>query len=223
MIRKIMLNPRRGFGKIRVGIYRKGAFFVYTLDEDYMLAQFKSLLSVDSTTGQFREIQEHLVSETVALGFPVDTPHKGGVIASLGGEGNCLAVTAHVDDIGLMVRHINADGTLNVFPVGGLYPFCCVTENVRVHTRDGKVFTGAVCRTPNSVHVTEEELRAAPGDFRKNVCVVLDENVKCAAGHDVRHACIGPGALNSHGYERTHMDGLRNTYALLMEYITAKA
>ena len=46
---------------------------------------------------------------------------------------------------------------------------------------DGKVYTGCVCRTPNSIHVTEEELRATPGDFRKNVCVVLDENVKSAA------------------------------------------
>ena len=39
------------------------------------------------------------------------------------------------------------------------------------------------------------------------------------AGYDVRHAAIGPGTLNSHGYERTHIDGLRNTYLLLMEYL----
>ncbi len=342
---------------------------MYTFDEDYFLTQFKKLLAIDSTTGQFRAIQEYLAGEVGRLGFPVSTPHKGGLIADLGGEGSCLAVTAHVDDIGLMVRHVNADGTLNVCPVGGLYPFYCVTENVRVHTRDGRVFTGAVCRTPNSIHVTEEELRGTPGDFRKNVCVVLDEDVKTAAdtaalgiaagdmialeprlhvsngyiksrfiddkanaalllaamkaireqglklprkvlayfsvyeeighgasvlpeevrdilaidiaptgpqqtsdehkvsifckdsrypyhyeltselcsaarragvdyvtdvftphygsdgdtsiaaGHDVRHACIGPGTSNSHGYERTHMDGLRNTFKLLMEYI----
>ena len=40
------------------------------------------------------------------------------------------------------------------------------------------------------------------------------------AGHDVRHAAIGPGTANSHGYERTHLDGLRNTYALLLAYLT---
>ena len=43
------------------------------------------------------------------------------------------------------------------------------------------------------------------------------------AGHDVRHAAIGPGTANSHGYERTHIDGLRNTYLLLMEYISSPA
>ena len=39
------------------------------------------------------------------------------------------------------------------------------------------------------------------------------------AGHDLRHAAIGPGTSNSHGYERTHLDGLRATYELLMAYV----
>ena len=30
-----------------------------------------------------------------------------------------------------------------------------------------------------------------------------------AAGYDIRHAAIGPGTANSHGYERTHIKGLR--------------
>ena len=150
-------------------------------DEAYCLKTFERLLAADSTTGQYEAVQQVCCDILDELGISYTLTHKGGVIADLGGEGNTLCVTAHLDDIGLMVRHVNADGTLNVCPVGGLYPFYCVTENVRVHTRDGKVYTGCVCRTPNSIHVTEEELRATPGDFRKNVCVVLDENVKSAA------------------------------------------
>ena len=343
---------------------------MFTLDEKYLMDQFKNLLNIDSTTGQFREIQNYLIGELDRLGFPITVLHKGGVIADLGGEGNTLVVTAHVDDIGLMVRKINPDGTLNVCAVGGLYPFYSVTENVRVYTRDGKVYTGSVCRTPASVHVTENELKGEIGDFRKNVCIVLDQPVSTAeetralgietgdiialdprltvsegyiksrfiddkacaavllaamkeisekkiklprnvlayfsvyeeighgtswlpegvkdivaidiaptgpdqtsderkvsifakdsrfpyhyeltselraaairagvdyamdiftphygsdgdtsivAGWDVRHAAIGPGTANSHGYERTHMDALKNTYSLLMAYMT---
>ena len=150
-------------------------------DEAYCLKTFERLLAADSTTGQYEAVQQVCCDILDELGIPYALTHKGGVIADLGGEGNTLCVTAHLDDIGLMVRHVNADGTLNVCPVGGLYPFYCVTENVRVHTRDGRVYTGSVCRTPNSIHVTEEELRQTPGDFRKNVCVVLDEDVKSAA------------------------------------------
>ena len=341
-----------------------------SFDEAWCLRTFERLLAADSTTGQYEEVQAVTAAILDELGVPWRPTHKGGLIAELGGEGRTLAVTAHLDDSGLMVRHLNADGTLNVCPVGGLYPFYCVTENVRVHTRDGKVYTGAVCRTPNSIHVTEEELRGVLPDFRTNVCVVLDEDVHSAdevralgietgdmialeprfrlvngylksrfiddkacaavlltaikalreegialrrrvlayfacfeeighgtawlpedvedilaidiaplgpdqnsderkvsifakdsrfpyhwgmtnelrqtaidagadyvmdvftphygtdgdgsvlAGHDVRHAAIGPGTLSSHGYERTHLDGLRATYQLLTAYLT---
>ncbi len=151
-----------------------------SFDEQYTLDTFRALLAVDSTTGQYQAIQEKTAELIRALGFEPVFTRKGGVLADLGGEGETLVVTAHLDDIGLMVRHINADGTLNVCPVGGLYPFYCVTENVRIHTGDGRVVTGAVCRTPNSIHVTEEELRSTPGDFRKNVCVVPDAPVRSA-------------------------------------------
>ena len=329
-------------------------------DESYTLDTFQTLLSVDSTTGQFRAIQEKTAELIRSLGFEPSFTHKGGVLADLGGEGDPL-----------VVRRINPDGTLNVCPVGGLYPFYCVTENVRVYAGSGEVFTGTVCRTPNSIHVTEEELRKNMGDFRTNVCVVLDRPVRSAedtralgietgdyigleprftrsggyiksrfiddkacvavllnvmkairdnglklnrkviayfacyeelghgttwlpdgvkdilaldiaptgpdqnseehkvsifakdsrfpyhsemtaelretakkagldyvmdvftphygsdgdgsvlAGYDIRHAAIGPGTANSHGYERTHIDGLRNTFELTLAYITA--
>lgn len=342
---------------------------MYPFDKNYCVEAFRRLLAADSTTGQYEECQALLIDMLGELGYEASVTRKGGVIVDLGGEGEPLVVTAHLDDIGLMVRHINKDGTLNVCAVGGLYPFYCMMENVRVHTRDGNVFTGSVCRTPNSIHVTEEELRAALPDFRTNVCVVLDEDVKTAeetralgvetgdmialeprfaeangylkshfiddkacaavllaamktikeqrielprkvyayfafyeeighgtvtlpedtcdilaidiaptgpdqnsdehkvsifakdsrfpyhwgmtnelrqaaisagvdyvmdiftphygtdcdpaiaAGYDLRHAAIGPGTANSHGYERTHIDGLKATYELLMAYL----
>ncbi len=179
-------------------------------DEKSCLAYFEQLLSVDSTTGFYEESQRQLCALLDELGYPYETLRKGGVIADLGGEGEALCLTAHLDDIGLMVRHLNADGTLNLCPVGGLYPFYCMMENVRIHTREGKVFTGAVCRTPNSIHVTEEELRQTPPDFRSNVCVVLDEDVKCA--EDVRalgietgdSIALEPRFVFANGYLKSH-------------------
>ena len=95
-------------------------------NEEYCLNTFRSLLAIDSTTGMFREIQNRAEEEIRSLGYePIET-HKGGVLADLGGEGNDLVIAAHLDDIGLMVRRINADGTLNVCSVGGLYPVYCV-------------------------------------------------------------------------------------------------
>ena len=162
-------------------------------DKEYCIRAFRALLGADSTTGQYEQVQNVLCGLLDEIGVPYNATHKGGVIANAGGEGNALAVTAHLDDIGLMVRHVNADGTLNVCPVGGLLPVYAVMENVRVYARGGKVYTGAVCRTPNSIHVTEEEIRNELPDYRKNVCVVLDEDVKTAA--DVKALGIDTGAV----------------------------
>ena len=40
------------------------------------------------------------------------------------------------------------------------------------------------------------------------------------AGYDIRHGLIGPGVYASHNYERSHMDGVRNTFELLKTYVT---
>lgn len=46
-----------------------------------------------------------------------------------------------------------------------------------------------------------------------------DVEASLRAGYDIRHGLIGPGVYASHGYERTHIDGLMNTYLLLFNYI----
>ncbi len=46
-----------------------------------------------------------------------------------------------------------------------------------------------------------------------------DTAAALSAGHDYRHALIGPGVSASHGYERVHEDGLWNTLALLWLYL----
>jgi len=46
-----------------------------------------------------------------------------------------------------------------------------------------------------------------------------DVEATLSAGYDIKHALIGPGVAASHGYERTHMEGLENTLKLLELYL----
>ena len=48
-----------------------------------------------------------------------------------------------------------------------------------------------------------------------------DASAAIRAGYDVRHALFGAGIESSHAYERTHIDSLRNTAALLLAYVTS--
>lgn len=49
-----------------------------------------------------------------------------------------------------------------------------------------------------------------------------DAAAALSAGYDYRHALIGPGVAASHGYERTHEKGLKNTLTLLTEFLKAQ-
>ena len=46
-----------------------------------------------------------------------------------------------------------------------------------------------------------------------------DADAALTAGYDVRHGLIGAGVYASHGYERSHVDGVKNTMLLLEEYL----
>ena len=46
-----------------------------------------------------------------------------------------------------------------------------------------------------------------------------DAGAALRAGHDLRHALVGPGVQASHGYERTHRDALAGTLALVAAYV----
>ena len=46
-----------------------------------------------------------------------------------------------------------------------------------------------------------------------------DVEATLSAGYDIRHGLIGAGVYASHGYERSHMDGVRNTLLVLKGYL----
>ena len=46
-----------------------------------------------------------------------------------------------------------------------------------------------------------------------------DAEAGLRAGYGVRHSLIGAGVYASHGYERSHVDGVKNTFLLLKGYL----
>ena len=50
-----------------------------------------------------------------------------------------------------------------------------------------------------------------------------DADAALSAGKDARHGLIGAGVYASHGYERSHKDGVVNTFRLLCSYLNGNA
>ena len=63
--------------------------------------------------------------------------------------------------------------------------------------------------------------KAAGADYAVDVYPYYGSDVEATlrAGFDLKHGLIGPGVYASHGYERSHIDGVLNTLKLLASYL----
>lgn len=63
--------------------------------------------------------------------------------------------------------------------------------------------------------------KAASLDYAVDVYPHYGSDVEASlrSGYDIRHGLIGPGVYASHNYERSHINGVKNTFLLLKEYL----
>ena len=66
-----------------------------------------------------------------------------------------------------------------------------------------------------------EAAKATGADYAVDVYPFYGSDVEATlrAGFDIRHGLIGAGVYASHGYERSHMDGIENTLKVLKGYL----
>ena len=113
----------------------------------------RSLLTAPGPSGYEKEAAR--VFADAAAGFAeVTTDVMGTTVARVAGTGDgpLLAVVGHIDEIGVLVSHIDDKGFLWFIGVGGWDPVILVGQRVEVMTRDGRI-PGVVGKKP--IHLME--------------------------------------------------------------------
>ncbi len=142
---------------------------------EYTIEKLKELTAIDSPSGFTSQVIQYTKAQLEELGYAPTITNKGCIVCDIGGEGNPVAVAAHIDTLGAVVSEIKANGHLRISNVGGLTAANCETENCRVYTREGNVYEGCYQLINASLHVNR--------DFTKtertfdSMEVLLDENV----------------------------------------------
>lgn len=144
---------------------------------DFAWEKTAQLLAIDSPTGYTNEASNWVKDAFCELGFEAHLTQKGGVIADLGGKGEGLLLAAHTDTLGAMVAEVKANGRLRISPLGGMNPNNAEAENVRIHTRAGKVIEGTCQLINASVHVNKD-YTTTQRSF-DTLEIVLDQDVSC--------------------------------------------
>jgi putative aminopeptidase FrvX len=122
----------------------------------------RSLLTAPGPSGYQGPAAEAFRAACEPLATRVATDAHGSTVATLAatGDGPSVAVMGHIDEIGLIVSHIDDDGFLWFLQVGGWDPQILVGQRVDVITRDG-IVPGVAGRKP--IHLlTEDERKQVP-------------------------------------------------------------
>ncbi len=160
-------------------------------NKKYVIDTLVEILEVDSPTGFTKKAMDLVQLKVEELGFTMTYSNKGNGIVEVKGIDNSkvVGVLSHIDTLGLMVRSINDDGTLNFTTLGGILLPTVDSEYCKVYTSDGKVYSGTVISNSPSAHVYKDSRSLERN--KENMHIRLDENVKTK--EDVLKLNIGNG------------------------------
>ena len=83
----------------------------------------RSLTAIPAPPGQETELALEIRRLVGEIGHGAEIDAKGNVVVTLGRSHPRILVTAHMDEIAMVVRKIEPDGSLGVTSLGGLYPW----------------------------------------------------------------------------------------------------
>ncbi|THF79576.1 M42 family metallopeptidase [Cohnella fermenti] len=195
----------------------------YQVNGAYVEQLLLKLLNTPSPSGFCMNIMKLVEEEAAKLGCAVErTPKGNGILVVPGaaaGEGT-VALTAHVDTLGAMVRAVKSGGTLRMTPIGGYDMSTVEGEYCTIHTRDGRTYEGTVLSTKPSVHVYPDSREWKRDEA--NMEIRIDEDV--ASKEDVLKLGIAVGdfvswdarakALPSGWIKSRHLDDKASVAAL---------
>jgi putative aminopeptidase FrvX len=87
------------------------------------LELLRELTAIPGPPGQEGAVRDALVRHVDSLGHSHSTDAKGNLLVRIGSGKPKVVVTAHMDEIAMIVRRVEYDGRLAVGPLGGMFPW----------------------------------------------------------------------------------------------------
>lgn len=128
-------------------------------DLDATARLMKALTEAPGPPAFEEAVRALVVSEYRALGAAIEYDGLGSVLATLPGNeaGPRVMVTAHMDEVGLMVQHVTSDGFIRVKTLGGILDQALPDQRWTILGRNGPVVAVSGLRT---THVTPPSQRS---------------------------------------------------------------
>lgn len=151
----------------------------------HALELLRTLTAIPAPPGQEEALASEIERLVGDIGHGAERDAKGNVIVTLGRSKPRIVVTAHMDEIAMVVRRVEPDGSLTVTNMGGLYPWKLGEGPVEILAKSG-IISGVLGF--GSIHTNDPSSRAQrarekPLDWHlANVFTGLDAHELTAKG-----------------------------------------
>ena len=122
------------------------------------------LMLIPGLSGYEGRVRRRLASELSALGIESRSDRLGNLIATVAGDGAAPSVMlfAHMDQLGLIVRKIEADGLIRVERLGGVPERALPSQAVLFCVGEGRDVPGVIANKSHHATPPEEKYRVLP-------------------------------------------------------------
>lgn len=133
------------------------------IDHDYLLAQLKALLAIDSPTGYTDQVVRYCSHELERLGLTPELTRRGAIRAVRQGSRRkgARGVVAHLDTLGAQVKLVKENGRLELVPIGNWSARFAEGGRVTLYSEHGS-FRGTVLPLKASGHTFNDEVDTLP-------------------------------------------------------------
>ena len=132
--------------------------------QDRLKAWLTSLMETSGLSGHEGPVRRLLAKQLAELGISSHSDRMGNLIATLPGDKSLPSVMlfAHMDQLGLVVRKIEANGLLRVERVGGVPEKALPSQSVRVSAGKGKTIPGIIANKSHHATQPDEKYKVLP-------------------------------------------------------------
>ena len=122
------------------------------------------LMLIPGLSGHEGRVRRHLKAALGALGLETRTDRLGNLIATIAGEADRPSVMlfAHMDQLGLIVRKIEADGLIRVERLGGVPEKALPSQAVLFCIGEGRDHPGIIANKSHHATASDEKYRVLP-------------------------------------------------------------
>jgi endoglucanase len=129
-----------------------------------MLSTLKKLCQLDGISSMEDNVRDFIISQVKPYADELKVDDLGNLIAFKKGKKHSpkLMVSAHMDEVGFVVIHIEEDGYLKFAPVGGIDPRVCLGRTVFIGKNKVPGIIGL-----KAIHIVKPEERKIVPKFRQ--------------------------------------------------------